>query len=172
MRTKAPGPSALLLLLLAVSTLSCSSAEPNSDRSVDSAEYEFVIDSDHPGGDKTLTAKDVSSTWDPDDGAVWLGTDDFREPLGTLTLVIGGEVDENVFECLVTLSTTDKRVGTSSQINGRLYQSRRAEIENPVIGTNFVEVRDLNWTLQRVLVNPQDEEETIKVTGYFIAVSK
>lgn len=69
------------------------------------------------GGGTRATSQGLESTdftggWDPDLGALYLGADNTKEPLGTLTVELAGHVagPQNAQVVKALLSTTDVRV--------------------------------------------------------------
>ena len=166
-----------LFILLFFTFSSCGDGEIDNqletNRVEDKAEYELHI-SGSDGSTKTLIGENLEGArWDPDLGYVWLSTDLNNEPLGTLTLtiVMDGTKAEGIG--IVTgaiLSTTDVRVGTGGEINGKSYKQVIVDEESSFvivteIGANFIYVENLSIKMEEV----SDEPELILLSGWFIA---
>jgi hypothetical protein len=178
-----PGPKAFSRLISLLTVLfvlySCGTdtdIKPNGPIDTpEIAEYEFSLSG------KQLIGQDVDSQWKPDDGLVWLSTDDKhedqRELFGTLTLFIGPPIftgSEVLTVSSALLSTTDKLVGTGPELNGKLYsympESSTADCEHieVVAATgSFIKVNYICMHMQEV-----NTGEVIKVRGSFTALAK
>ncbi len=120
-------------------------------------------------------------------GTIVLGPEDESDqkdsaPVGGLTLLVstGGAQSGEVRVGYATLSTSDQAVGTSAEINARLYsfdeslsgtiQSIRAEVTG-----SYVRVDGFSLDLYRTIISPVEEiqfEEKVTVTGSFTAVTR
>jgi hypothetical protein len=150
--------------------LACGGADKNSNATVTKGEYVIVVSGDH---DVRLEGDNVDTNWDPNGGFVFLNTDEFNEPLGTLTMTIGGQIDESIKEYAVfsaLLSKTDVQVGTALELNSRLFEFIEGSITNVEIGSNFIRA-SLGLKMTRVLFYPDDEPEDVNVVGTFTAMS-
>ena len=177
-------PLALLLLLI-MSFSSCGDEDlgeiNRTNRVEDKAEYDIHITSPE-GGVKTLIGENLEgSKWDPDTGLVWLSTDKAWEPLGTLTLSIVEDSYNRTRIANVTgaiLSTTDVRVGTGPQTNGKLYQQiggadEEYFIKIKEIGANFIYGDEFYFLMKEIDGNDINaEQNVVGVTGWFIALIK
>lgn len=123
-------PLLAVLLFVMVFNLSClnedgePTAEPTNNETKDIAEYNLNVSGESSG--KSLIGYNVSSNWDSNEGIIWLGTDENNLPTGTLTIIIDSVFQHNELGTLAiissaTLSTTDKLVGTSAELNPKLY---------------------------------------------------
>jgi hypothetical protein len=109
-----------LLLLL----ISCEESEvPNQiDESRDKPSYDFKITGSEGGPHRIVGNNLESSEWKKDKGYIFLSTDLFKEPIGTLTFYIGDITEEgraSIFDA--TVSKTDVREGTLEQLNARTF---------------------------------------------------
>jgi hypothetical protein len=165
-----------VILFITIFTYSCTKTNfDTKGGNVDKTEYELHISaSTGNSAGKFYNGNNVSSySWDIDAGAIFMGTDDYEEPLGTLTLKIDSPVKTDtgtiayIFEAL--FSTSDKRVGTADEINGRLYElnSLKSYVIIDEVAVNYIKVKDLMILMKRVLVNQGDEPEEITVKGKF-----
>lgn len=156
--------------------------ESSTERTVTQGTYSFKIG---PQGFADGSAEDDASlqfsgtvtNWSPDIGTLVLGTEDSGEPLAQLLTGIdisGGYVEFPG----ATLSTTDVRVGTGAEINGKLYDGvtyhclddRSRPVPNLIeIGSNFIKAR---FCLDMVRVDLNGAGEMITVRGEFTAISK
>ena len=176
-----------LLLLLTMSFSSCGKKDVGevieTNRVEDKSEYEIHIGS--PGGIKTLIGENLEGgKWDPDTGLVWLSTDKANEPLGTLTLSIvedSEKVDGYANVTGAILSTTDVRVGTGPQTNGKLYQQIERFAEGIDTDENFIKIKEIGanyifvdeFFIYMEVINgndPNAEHNFVGVSGWFIAL--
>jgi len=130
--------------------------------------YQFNITGDRRF---VLDGIDVDASWDNDLQAVYLGTDDTFEPLGTLRM----DVEFNPAGALhfineAVLSTTDVRVGTAAELNARLYTLKFGRFRTTAWTSDYVVADSIHMSMERVLVWPNDSPEDIEVTGYFTAL--
>ncbi|MDH3207556.1 MAG: hypothetical protein OEO79_13225 [Gemmatimonadota bacterium] len=164
-----------LALLLGAALSACDGEDPlladiTRNEIPDVSAYNLFVE----GADTdTLIGIDVDASWDYDAGTLWLGTDDLAEPLGTLTLTISEHVADGLAVGIenATLSMTDVRVGTALEINGRLYQQQgKGGGLWEAITREYIVVHDLEIPMVRILINPGDLPEAVKLKGNFQAL--
>jgi hypothetical protein len=135
--------------------------------------YELTL-TNTKGQTKTLKGDSVDTNWDPASGLIYLGTDDNNEPLGTLTMTIFSPAANDSSRVITAiLSTSDVKVGNSQQTNPRSYKligSAPYGIKVESIDETQI-TGEVNIQMERVIQNPQDEPETITLTGTFTAVN-
>jgi hypothetical protein len=78
---------------------------------------------------------------------------------------MGASTSTNAFNLYI--STTDKHVGTSAQLNAKLYQGTNVLISRVSIGANYIKGYFINSGLIEVSTN-----EWVNVIGWFIAMNK
>ncbi|HER10186.1 MAG TPA: hypothetical protein ENO20_14875 [Bacteroides sp.] len=150
-------------------------------------EYQFYIEET---GGKSYSGKFTNWVVSGGEGSQFAGTivlgpeEDNKpeDPVGGLTLIVstGGALPGEVRVGAATLSTSDHAVGTSAEINARLYsfdeslsggtQSIRAEV-----ASSYVRVDGFSIDLYRTIVSPVEEvqfEEKVTVSGSFTAVAR
>lgn len=151
----------LLFLLL----LSCSAppSEPGDD--VGGRSYEFSIEREE--SEKNQTFSGVKAKWNHDIGTIVLGPEDEGEPLALLMISI--DMSGNVISA--TLSTTDVRVGTGDELNGKLYQLTDLLVGMRIKGNTptYIQVDGFEFSMDRQIMNQNDVPESIVVTGSFTA---
>ena len=163
----------LCFLCLAILMISCGSeAKKTNNDALSKAQYVIAISGDHTS---MIVGDNITSTWSPADGLVYLGTDKDKkdEPIGTLTMTIGPKISDELNEHLVltaTLSKTDRAVGTADQLNARLFTLVEGTITNVEIGANYIKA-SLGLKMERVLTYSWDEPESVDVIGTFTALS-
>lgn len=148
--------------------------EPDNNDTKDKAEYDLGIfssitalsESSHP--DKSLIGDNVSSSWDSELGIIWLGTDEKYLPTGTLTIFIDSIVEQRASYSAI-LSTTDQLVGTSQELNAKLFNTVPNEeliLEDLEIGANYV-----SGSIPAALLEEATTGELVWLTGSFTALS-
>jgi len=94
------------------------------------------------GDHKLIHGKTIESTWDDELGLVWLGTDRDSVPIATITFEIGEfhvySEGDYADAHKIHISTTDVRVGTSEQLNAKLYTAEEGDILLFKRGGNYV----------------------------------
>lgn len=158
------------------------SVEPTINESADMGSYELTIESASHGNTE-LSGRTVDTNWNAESGEIYLGTDmESAGPIGTLTMAIASPITDSegaLFAVVLdaVASKTDCRVCTADLANGKAYRllpvigdSAFGALRNVEIGSNFITgICDLN--MEKVLTNPNDEPEIVKVVGSFVAVS-
>lgn len=172
----------LSLIIISILFISCLKKNTPGDTTNNEGEYELNVNSfAGSGSDKTLIGKNINTTWDSynqDVGyaLIYLGADEIYEPLGTLTLKIekpttyNGNMQAKVL--FAQLSTTDKRVGTGEELNGRLYELKSGNdyyISISEMDDVHLRVDAFIFDMYRIAVNQNDEAEDIELSGHFIA---
>lgn len=142
----------------------------------------FIYPPDGSGG--TLTV------WSPDIRTIVLGPEETGEPLAGLNLEIAQAAYYAGDSCLAevkwaTLSTTQVRVGTSEELDAKLYELVPDACNNGLLNAGFsyvrvasegsssIAVHDMCIRMQRVMVtpdNPPSYGEKITVAGVFTAL--
>jgi hypothetical protein len=110
----------------------------------------------------------VSTNWMPDAASIYLGPDEVNEPL--LSLVMQIELHEMRIDVTqATLTTSNVKVGTGPEIDGRSYEGTGV-IHTFTIGRNYI-TGSLELDMERLLFWPEDQPESIRVEGIFLAVA-
>lgn len=161
------------------------SASPTIDERIEQGEYEITIES-AVSGNTVLVAKTPHTNWNPDEGRIYLGTEEneaLNDPIGTLTMTIDRIEDsgESLTARVLTsaLSKTDVREGTSAELNAKVYEQDYGDgsmpgssyVFNVLVGRNFIGA-NLLLRMRRIQVNPGDEPEQVTVRGWFKAKSE
>ncbi len=146
--------------------MSCGKEDPSANDSVDKAEYELTITM---GKDSLkLIGKNIDSNWASDERVIWLGTDEKNEPLGTLNIVYNQVSQDNIATIKsISLSKTDVKVGTSEELNSKLYHSNEGEIKIIKTASNYI-----HGKLEEFPMVEATSGDSVTVSGWFIAVSK
>lgn len=122
-------------------------APVNDNESYDKASYTLEITpGDGAGvsdGTKLVYGKTIECTWDDEIGIVWLGTDRDSVPIATITFKVGAVTkkspDYDYVDAIgLAISTTDRRTGTSEQLNAKTYRADEALIIDLKRGGNYV----------------------------------
>lgn len=73
------------------------------------------------GAGTDITVSGTAATWLPDDGLLTLGPEEAGEPVAMLILHFAQDPEHGPYVRKATLSKTDKRVGTSDELNAMLF---------------------------------------------------
>ncbi|MCA9520392.1 MAG: hypothetical protein KC609_05450 [Myxococcales bacterium] len=123
---------------------------------------------------KGLLADDFTGAWSQETGILYLGTDEVVEPLGTLTITLSGHPagpgSATVESAIV--STTDVRVGTSDELNARLYELVPGATQTAVLRYSNSQCLGgtLTLKLRRVIIYPdqQQPESVTAIVDFFV----
>lgn len=137
----------------------------------------YSIGRSNAGADSTVLALYegvvVSTNWDNPARLIYLGPDAVREPLLSMYVTLGSIPDAGgqavVAEAIVTTSRV--KVGTGPEIDGRSYNLVQGRVVGITVGPNYIK-GTLDLTLERILIHPEDQPETIRLGGPFTAVAK
>lgn len=135
-------------LIMGLLLVSCEKevAPINDNESYDKSSYTLKIFGAGGAGvtddHKLIHGKTIESTWDDELGLVWLGTDRDSVPIATITFEVGEFHEYSEYDYVdahkIHISTTDVRVGTSEQLNAKLYTAEEGEILFFKRGGNYV----------------------------------
>lgn len=175
-----PPSSRLLPALLLAASLGCGGgnagpSDPNDPGTTEPSQYALQV------GSTTLVGNSgVDTRWDAEQGTLYLGADDVAEPLGTVTLSLGPissgtNGSRRAIIDYAVVSTTRIRVGTSDQLDAKLYNLAPvgiAEITGIKTGTDYIE-GTLVIDLIQVLPAPTNGGSPVPatLTGTFRAVN-
>ncbi|MBE0653379.1 MAG: hypothetical protein IH594_06250 [Bacteroidales bacterium] len=161
----------LASMLFAMESCRKQDIDPDSDLSADKPFYKlYIIGAGGAGSEnntKTIIGENIQATWDDDLGLIWLGTDSKNLPVATITMQItqlfgdGEGIAENIY-----ISTTDVLIGTSEELNAKLYFAGLEDIENVEVGTNFIKGELKNVAFQEV-----NTLEKVRINCQFIAMN-
>lgn len=124
---------------------------------------------DASNADKTIIGNTIEANWDEELGLIWLGTDSELDPIATITMEIKGYNDVTNYSTAteVYISTTDKRVGTSSELNPKLYYAAFCDVYRAVVGGNFFKGEIINHEFTELNSN-----EKVTISCYFVAMDR
>ena len=161
-----------LTLTLSVGLSACVKDEPVAVEDPDPPTFSFYHLKIAGDRELLLDGVDVDASWDSDAQAVYLGTDDTFEPLGTLTMDLEfNPSGPHHWVREATLSTTDVRVGTAAELNARLYTLKGlGEFSTTAWTRDYIVADTIHMSRERVLVWPNDSPEDVEVTGFFTAL--
>jgi len=144
------------------------------------AEYDFTITHKTTGEITRLVATDVNTTWNIDDGYIFLSTDNLLQgqPIGTITMNIGSDlVDKGGSEGVIAqlrpggiVSKTDQRVGTSAELYARAFEILLGWLPNVEANNSFIRANLDTCTLNRILIPVGEFPEDASIKGTFTAL--
>lgn len=121
-----------------------------------------------------------NSTWSPDIGLIVLRTNDDAEPVAQLIMEVRNHSELAGVGKIASaiLTTSDVQVGTAEEINGKTYllQEQRSTdgdpvdiILNPGFDATYAQAHYFTFQMERQIINQNDVEELITVSGSFTA---
>ncbi|NNF33863.1 MAG: hypothetical protein HKN68_07125 [Saprospiraceae bacterium] len=169
----------IICTLISLFSIGCGndlSDQGNSSEIPMKAEYDFTLTNKTTGEVTRLVATDVNTTWNIDDGYIFLSTDNLLDgqPIGTITMNIGSDlVDRGGSQGVIAqllpggiVSKTDQRVGTSLELNARTFEILLGWLSKVEANNTFIRATMDTCVLNRIFI-PQGgfpEEATIKGT--------